>query len=120
MFDPRPEGAAVVVVLTGNEQSKRAISSRPDGFARDENAITEIDPGEVKGWEYYSLPWRDYATDARQLTCLVNHAHRLGRRVRFYGAPDTAGVWRLQKAAGVDFVAGDDLAGLSNVMAAAQ
>jgi glycerophosphoryl diester phosphodiesterase len=48
----------------------------------------------------------------------ANLAHRQGRRIRFWGAPDTEAVWRLLYDAGVDLINTDDLDGLRTLLLA--
>jgi glycerophosphoryl diester phosphodiesterase len=47
-----------------------------------------------------------------KLAAYVRKAHDHKRKVRFWGAPDTAAVWREQRDAGVDLINTDQLAKL--------
>jgi glycerophosphoryl diester phosphodiesterase len=47
---------------------------------------------------------------------IVTKAHAKGRRVRFWGAPDRKEFWQAMRAAGVDLINTDDLAGLSRFL----
>lgn len=55
--------------------------------------------------------------EATALAALVEVAHDKGRRVRFYGAPDTEAIWRASLEAGVDYINTDDLTGLARFLA---
>ena len=50
------------------------------------------------------------------LARVVALAHGQGQRVRFWGTPDNAVVWRVLRDAGVDLIGADDLDGLRNFL----
>lgn len=120
---------AVTVILTGNDAGKRSLVDRPGPrpYARDSNNYSPMDPPADSKWGAYALnyyafmQWNGEGTilpiQQKQLENLVNGAHALGRQVRLYGCPETKAWWRAAKAAGVDFVGGDDLAGIAAVFA---
>jgi hypothetical protein len=49
---------------------------------------------------------------SHELARLTDLAHQQGRRIRFWGSPDTQAAWALLRDAGVDLINTDDLAGL--------
>jgi len=49
---------------------------------------------------------------SREVARLTGLAHQQGRRIRFWGSPDTEAAWTLLHDAGVDLINTDDLAGL--------
>jgi glycerophosphoryl diester phosphodiesterase len=49
--------------------------------------------------------------DRKELRRIVKEAHRQGRLVRFWGAPDNIATWRQLRAASVDLINTDDLKG---------
>jgi len=51
-----------------------------------------------------------------RLKHIVARAHQQGRRVRFWGAPDNPAAWRVLRAAGVDLINTDHLAGLGEFL----
>ncbi len=59
-----------------------------------------------------SLP----AKEEKDLRAIVERAHRLGYRVRFWSAPDNLAGWTLFKQVGVDFINTDDLNGLGRFL----
>ncbi len=54
--------------------------------------------------------------DRLKLKRIVDQAHREGRRVRFWGMPDSPMVWRTLANAGVDLINTDDLEGLGRFL----
>jgi hypothetical protein len=69
-----------------------------------------------------TFQWRgtgDLPTEEKQrLQQIVNQAHQNGRRVRFWGAPDTQPFWAEMVRNGVDLINTDDLEGLQNFLKA--
>jgi hypothetical protein len=54
--------------------------------------------------------------ELQQLQTIVRRAHEQGRRVRFWGAPDNRGFWQMLRAAHVDLINTDNLAGLQQFL----
>jgi glycerophosphoryl diester phosphodiesterase len=56
------------------------------------------------------------AAERAKLQALVREVHAQGRRLRFWGTPETPpareAVWQQLRAAGVDYINSDDLSGL--------
>jgi hypothetical protein len=46
----------------------------------------------------------------------VDRAHKANRRVRFWGTPEKVALWKDLRAAGVDLINTDDLAGLGEFL----
>ena len=110
---------AVTVVISGNcpreEIAKQALRyAAIDGRLDD---LTSSLPKHLV--PLVSLPWKTHFTgkgDApltgpemarlREMTAL---AHKHGRRLRFWGSPDTPECWRVQREAGVDWLNTDRL-----------
>lgn len=118
----------VDVLLTGDAAAKERMTTTPTPrpYARDANAFAVDDPPADAAWRAYALKWPDYvpwggageppAAASRAVACLVDAAHRDGRKVRFFDAPDVEASWRFQLDHGVDFVGTDDIAGLAALL----
>lgn len=120
---------AVTVVLTGNEKNKRRFVSRPGVrlATRDSGGFAASDPGASPGqgneWLWYGLDWKDFFDwDARspiseheliRLRELMSEARAMGRKIRFYNAPDRKAFWRLAHHEGFDLVGTDRVEALS-------
>lgn len=121
---------AVTVIVTGDAASKTALvddTPAPRPFARDDNALakdSELDGTVVAaalnfgaylgGWDGSGSAPDDVRARA---VCVVDKAHRVNRKVRFFSGPDTEAAWQLQLDVGVDFINTDDLTGLSSFLA---
>jgi hypothetical protein len=121
--DSVAEGA-VIAVISGErpEGMMRAAAVRYaafDGRLPDLSRTTRLPPSfmplvsenwtNVTRWKGVGAPpagLRD------ELARLADLAHREGRRLRFWGSPDTEATWTLLRDAGVDLINTDDLAGL--------
>lgn len=122
------EQGPVTMVLTGDAAMKEAfVQARSRRRAiRDSNDFSPDDPPGDSRWGYYALNWSAYLdwngagaipqAQSERLACIVNAAHRLGRKVRFYNAPDREEVWDAWIDHGVDFLHTDDLEGLNRYL----
>ncbi len=88
------------------------VAIEPQLGVRDSNHFTTTDPPADARWTDYALDWTAYVADDRQLGCLTDDAHVLGRSLRLWNAPDDEATWTAELAAGVDYINTDDLAGL--------
>ncbi len=120
---------AVTVVLTGNEKNKQRFVSRPGVrlATRDSEWISSSDPvgnpSQGNDWLWYGLDWKDHFDwDAKspiseqelaRLRGLLSDAHALGRKVRFFNAPDRKAFWKLAHHEGFDLVGTDRVEALS-------
>lgn len=120
---------AVTVILTGDAAGKQALVDRaaPRPYTRDSNSYAAGDPPADGKWSAYAVNYWTFMqwdgagaiprTQARQLENLVGGAHATGRTIRIYASPETPEYWRAAKAAHVDFIGADDLAGLAAAVA---
>lgn len=125
--DAAPTPGPVTVILTGDAAAKGALTARPGPrpYAQDSNAYRPDDPAADARWTAYALSYGAFLSwsgvgepppeQQRQLANLVHGAHAKGRWLRLFGCPETAAWWRAARRAGVDFVGGDDLAGIAAV-----
>ncbi len=117
---------AIMVILTGN-RSRQMFAGEKLRFAALDGDLTDLDSEEPpslipwisSNW-YRTFKWRGLGeippADLEQLKNIVDRAHRHGRAVRFWGAPDNVRFWRVIREAGVDLVNTDDLAGLEQFL----
>jgi hypothetical protein len=121
-FTPR----AVDVVVTGNRPVEAITADRNrrvaiDGRLQDASAKAskELVPLVSENWADHfrwlgggEMP----AAERERLRALVEQVHGQGRRLRFWGAPDSRTVWKEQLDAGVDVLNADDLDGLRDFL----
>lgn len=122
------ETKAVTVILSGNSP-RAALAAEPVRRAAIDGRLPDLDgaadarlvPWISENWTVH-FRWRGSgeisAAEKDKLRELVAKAHRQGRKVRFWGAPDVEAMWREQRAAGVDLINTDKLAELRRFLQA--
>lgn len=116
----------VTVVLSGDRPIE-LVRKDPAPLCAIDGRTIDLDSGNSKSlvplisenWlsMFKWLGIRGMPSDQRhRLRDFVAKAHRQGRRVRFWGAPDTPAVWQELWNAGVDYVGSDDLPGLRDFL----
>src|SRR6267143_1236051 len=112
--------AAVTVILTGDENAKRAYTAGAGAryACRDSNELLE-DENRDPLHLWYALNWPDWffwdgegripSGERNRLQALVDAVHRRGRRLRLYHLPEAESVWSEALDAGVDLLSTDDL-----------
>ena len=120
---------AVTVIISGN-RARELMASETNRLAAYDGRLADLESGappqliplvsdhwrQISNWAGGAgtpLP----AEDERKLRNTVSKAHAQGRRIRFWGAPDTPEVWGAFKRAGVDLLNADDLDGLRAFLA---
>ena len=112
---------AILAIITGN-RSKEMFAGETDRFAALDGELADLDsglPSTLIPWISSNwggiFTWRGSGSlpdeERLKLTAIVQKAHRQGRRVRFWGAPDFPAFWRELIENGVDLINTDDLAG---------
>jgi hypothetical protein len=112
---------AVTVVLTGNRP--RALLARESArLAGLDGEFVDLGKPDPKGlllwvsdnWSRY-FSWRGEGPipqeEREKVRLIVEQAHQLHAKARFWGAPDTPAFWREIREDGVDLINTDDLAG---------
>lgn len=113
---------AITVILSGNRPSESlpkepvrlaSLDGRPADL--DRNPSPKVVPLISEDWSTL-FHWRGQgamsAEERAKLQSLIDRAHAQGRRIRFWGFPDTPAFWGLQREVGVDFINTDKLADL--------
>lgn len=117
---------ALTVVISGN-RSRTALGAQAVRYATYDGRLADLgstEPGSFMPWisDNWALhfKWRGQgplpASDQAKLNDILAQAHRHGRLVRFWGAPDRPAVWEVFYAAGVDLLNTDDLAGMQKFL----
>ena len=118
----RTETNAVTVIISGN-RARELMAADTNRLAAYDGRLADLDSGAPAGFiPLVSDNWRQLSTwrgggplpaeDGQKLHDAVARAHAQGRRIRFWGAPDTPDVWTEFRKAGVDLLNADDLDGL--------
>lgn len=118
----RKDERAVTVVLSG-DRPRSLVAADPDrwcaldGLPEDLTGDTSaaLVPWVSLDWSS-EFRWRGVGkiseTDSRKLAEMIRNGHAHGRRLRFWGSPDTPVFWEALDHAGVDYINTDKLAEL--------
>ena len=120
---------AVTILITGN-RARGLMATEQTRLAAYDGRLADLElqprpslqfmPLVSDDWEHF-FKWRAEGplpeAERKKLRRIVNSAHQQGRRLRFWGAPDTRAAWQELTDAGVDLINTDDLAGLQQFLA---
>jgi hypothetical protein len=121
------EHRAILAIVTGNS-APWLMANEPVRYAALDGGLADLSSSaspELVPW--ISVDWRKLFTwsggsdkmadpERRLLDQTVADAHRQGRKVRFWDAPDTPAGWQVLWDAHVDLINTDDLAGLERFL----
>jgi hypothetical protein len=121
-FTPR----LVDVVVTGNRPITEITADHNRRVAID-GRLTDTPPTATKElFPLISENWQDHfkwrgigpmpAADRLRLSDMTKRVHAQGRRLRFWGAPDSPAVWIEQQNAGVDLLNADNIIALQSFL----
>ena len=120
------ETNAITIVLSGN-RAQAAVASEPIRFVSidgrlpdlDNNVSSSLIPLVSDNWTKH-FKWNGIgplpADEKEKLHKIVSQTHAQGKKLRFWGMPDTLAVWQEMYEAGVDFLNTDDLAGVETFL----
>ena len=112
---------AVDVIITG-DRSTNMFAGETIRYAEMDGDLENLESGEPadlipwisSNWSK-TFHWRGAGefpeSEKKKIREIVTKAHQQGRRVRFWGAPDTPVFWRMLADNGVDLINTDDLSG---------
>lgn len=108
-------GARPIEEIAADPDRLVGIDGRPEDLGRDDRPAALVPLvserwGKLFGWTGTGAMPADQRAALEQL---VGQAHARGQRLRFWATPERPAVWRTLRAAGVDLVGTDDLAGLA-------
>jgi len=128
-YPDRTETNAVTVIISGN-RARELMKGEAVRLAGYDGRLADLGIGESRHfiplvsdnwalhfkWKARSEAESMPAEDQVKLKQIVEQAHQKGRRVRFWGMPDSPTVWRALASAGVDLINTDDLSGLGQFL----
>lgn len=117
---------ALTVILTGNRPTEMVAAESLRHVALDgrltdleSNVVTNLYPLISDNWQPH-FKWRGEGplpeAEREKLRQYVQRVHEQGRRLRFWGVPDSVVGWRELQNAGVDLIGTDDLPGLADFL----
>lgn len=117
---------AITIVISGN-RAKEMFAGEATRYAGYDGLLTDLDstaPATLIPW--ISADWKKHfawrgegampEAEQKKLGEIVAKAHAQSRRVRFWGTPDNETFWRAMRAADVDLINTDNLAGLGKFL----
>lgn len=114
------------IVISGNRPDAALFSSYPSWILFDGELRKEYQPEALKKIEMLSdnfvrySGWRGSGPlpekDKEALKQMVDKAHKLGKKIRFWNAPDNVESWKVFKELGVDYINTDEIGGLGNFL----
>ena len=112
---------AVTVVLSGNRAIRLAENARVRYLALDGRVDEEPASRPVDLIPLVSMDWDDLLSASlpgklAEAERLVERLHAEGRKVRFWGTPDTENVWTSLAEIGVDYIGADDVPRLDRLL----
>lgn len=117
VFDPTVNPYAVRVVMTGNVPVPSDFGNYPDYIFFDGNLDMEYTDTQLQRIALFSAPfykytlWRGRGKGSRKgwekVSEAVEHAHALGKPIRFWGAPESRKVYRVFYSRGIDYMNSD-------------
>jgi hypothetical protein len=124
--DGKLKPKAVGVVISGNRPRATMAAQKLryaglDGRMSDLNSDlpTDLLPLISDNWSLH-FKWKGEGpiseAERTKLVDAVRKAHARGRRIRFWATPENSNTWRELRAAGVDMINTDDLAGLEKFL----
>jgi hypothetical protein len=128
--DGQKQTNAIMAIVTGN-RAKEMFAGETVRYAAYDGELSDLDstalatliPWISSNWTR-TFRWNGSGkfseSERAKLKEIVGKAHEKGRRVRFWGAPDTAGFWRELLACDVDLINTDDLEGLEKFLNGAE
>jgi glycerophosphoryl diester phosphodiesterase len=126
-FYPDRTGTNAVTVIISGNRARGLMVSETDRLAAYDGRLADLDgadsphliPLVSDNWTQH-FRWRGEgpmpAAERMKLKQLVERTHQQGRRLRWWGTPDTAAMWVELRRAGVDLINADDLAGLQEFL----
>jgi len=114
------------IVISGSRPDAALFSSYPSWILFDGELRKEYQPEALKKIEMLSdnfvrySGWRGSGPlpekDKETLKQMVDKAHKLGKKIRFWNAPDNVESWKVFKELGVDFINSDEIEELGNFL----
>jgi alkaline phosphatase len=126
LFDPTVNKNAVRIVITGNRPDPSKFQDYPSFLFFDGNISRKYDAGQLARVGLYSenlaqyTKWRGTesipAQEEVRLKQIIDSVHGIGKKIRFWNAPDTEGSWKMLMKLKVDFINTDHIPGLSSFL----
>lgn len=126
VFDPSVNKNAVKITITGNRPDPSKFGNYPDFIFFDGNISLKYEAEQLKRIGIYSENLGNYsswkgieaipAKDQARLKGIIDSVHSIGKRIRFWNAPDSPEAWKKLMSLKVDYLNTDHIAELSDFL----
>jgi alkaline phosphatase len=126
LFDPSINKNAVRIVITGNRPNPSKFKDYPGFVFFDGNISQKYDASQLVRVGLYSenlanfTKWRGMESipekEELRLRHIIDSVHGIGKRIRFWNAPDTEASWKILMKLKVDFINTDHIPELANFL----
>jgi len=118
IFDRKINPFAVAIVISGSRPNPEDYSKYPGYIMFDGNIGAEYTTDQLQRIPLFSAAFNDYCkwdgtnqlpdADKVLIKSIVNDIHKMGKKVRFWNAPDTENAWNQFMELGIDYINTDD------------
>jgi len=119
LFDPSVNKNAVRIVITGNRPAPSLFSEYPKFIYFDGNVSKKYDAEQLERIALYSenlaqfTLWRGTESipekEELRLRQVIDSVHGIGKKIRFWNAPDTSDSWKILMKLKVDYINTDHI-----------
>lgn len=126
VFDPSVNKNAVRVTITGNRPDPAKFGLYPGFIFFDGNISLKYDAEQLKRVGIYSENLGNYSSwkgteaipgnEEKRVKLIIDSVHTIGKRIRFWNAPDTPEAWNKLMSLRVDYLNTDHIPELSSFL----
>lgn len=119
VFDSKVNGNAVRIVITGNRPEPSGFGKYPLFISFDGNVRLKYDNQQLKRIALYSENLKEFTAwngveamqdkEEKRITQIIDSVHRIGKKIRFWNAPDTSPSWKTLMNLKVDYINTDHI-----------
>jgi alkaline phosphatase len=123
VFDRKVNPFAVIIVISGSRPNPEDYKNYPGYIMFDGNIGAEYTEDQLQRIPLFSSSFKDFSqwdgrgqlpeADKMLIKSIVNDIHKMGKKVRFWNAPDTENAWNQFLELGIDYINTDDPAKFS-------
>lgn len=126
VFNQKVNKNAIHVTITGRQPSPSSFDQYPDYIYFDGNLNQKYTESQLKRIPLFSLNLQQYtkwngkanipAKDLKKISAIIDSVHQLGKKIRFWGAPDIINAWKVLINLKVDYLNTDKISKLAEYL----
>jgi alkaline phosphatase len=116
----------IQLVISGSQPVPAQWDKYPAYILFDGKSSLSYSAGQMERLPLFSYNLQDYAkwngkgsmvdAEKQRVQALIDNAHQLGKKIRFWGAPDNVNTWITLAKMGVDYIGTDNIEALSDYL----